>query len=178
MTNAAASAIAPTCWSGNIKWPQNDLPPPVEDKPIRQLSIFNIPASTPNTLIVHNYCAYDIHYLHLNGPSTLDTGLLKAGASYTAPLSGTVWKASKTSDMAKVMLAEYNVPQGTNDLWYNLSLIECLASKDSWPTTDTSACAGHEAGLQFGNKQFKSYQCAPGMWCDDQAYLYRVSLTI
>jgi hypothetical protein len=181
MSDAEASMFVTkkACYEDlRIKWPQNDLPPPVEDKPIRQLTLFDRPETVPNTIIVHNYCNYDIHFTHINQVKTLDNGILKAGETYTSPLStlpGGVWKGSKAYDMSKVVLAEYSIVQATNDLWYNLSLVKCLGVTNGQYTTDTNACAGHEAGLQFGNKQSKSYQCASGLWCDDQAYLYDVS---
>jgi hypothetical protein len=162
-----------SCWHGTIPWPQNDLPTPLADKPSKELNIYKKPATTPGQLTVHNYCDYDIHYQHL--PDILDARVLKAGATFTSPLDGTVWKGSKTADMVKVVLIEY-ANKGTL-LWYNLSLIKCLGVNpaNGLPTTDTSGCAGHEAGLQFGNEEVMVYQCAPGVWCDDQAYLYDVS---
>lgn len=172
---AVALVTNPTCWGGSgIKWPQNDCPPPTQDKPIPQLDIFKRPASTPNTITFNNYCDYDIHYEHL-GASFSDVGVLKAGGSKSAPLTGTVFKASKTPDRAKVVLVEYSVA-GDGKLWYNLSLVKCLGNKNGLYTSDMSGCAGHEAGLQFGNSQVRSYQCAPGLWCDDQAYLYDENL--
>jgi hypothetical protein len=180
MSDAQASAIAPTCHNGTIKWPSNDLPPPVEDAPFRQLSLYDIPATVPNTLIVHNYCDYDLHYTHRDSVKTLDTGILTAGATKQSPFTtedAGVWLASKTPDMVKAVQAEYTVSKATDALWYNLSLIPCLGSKNGLPNADTTECAGHEAGLQFGNQQFQTFQCAPGMWCDDQAYFYQVDLT-
>jgi hypothetical protein len=180
MSNDEAKAfVGKECWAdGRVKWPVNDLPPPSVNKDSQQLSVFDSPATTPGSLTVHNYCNYDIHYRHEGQDNVLHAnGVLSAGTSYIAPVSGLgqVWKGSKTADMGKVVLAEYSV-QANNDIWYNLSLVKCLGvGKDGQYTTDTSACAGHEAGLQFGNQGFKSFQCAPGLWCDDQAYLYDVS---
>jgi hypothetical protein len=134
-----------------VKWPQNDLPTPSVNEETRQLKVFSSPATTANTLTVHNYCKYDIHYRREGQQGVLDSGVLRAGTAYTTPLTG------------------------VGMVWYNLSLVKCLGTKDGQYTTDTSGCAGHEAGLQFGNQQNKSFQCAAGMWCDDQAYLYDVS---
>jgi hypothetical protein len=181
LSDAQASAIAPTCHNGTIKWPSNDLPPPVKDAPFRQLSLYNIPTAVPNTITIHNYCDYDLHYSHRDSAMTLDSGILKAGATVQSPLSTSdagVWLASKTPDMVKVVQAEYTVPKDTSTLWYNLSLIPCLGSEKGLPNADTTKCAGHEAGLQLGNQQSQVFQCAPGMWCDDQAYFYQVGLTI
>jgi len=178
MTNAQALASVKQekCYNGTrIPWPQNDLPPPLADKPIQQLNIFKKPETAPNTLTIHNYCNYPIYYEHLGVIQT--EGLIKPHDTFTSPLSGTVVKASKTPDRAKVVLIEYFNDKTTNKLWYNLSLVKCLGvnPKNSMYTTDTSACAGHEGGLQLGNKKGMTYQCAPGWWCDDQAYLYDVS---
>jgi hypothetical protein len=158
-----------------VKWPQNDLPTPSVNEETRQLKVFTSPATSPNTLTVHNYCKYDIHYRREGQQGVLDSGILSAGTAYTTPLAGVgmVWKGSKSKDMGKVVLVEYSID--STNVWYNLSLVKCLGVKDGLYTTDTSGCAGHEAGLQFGNKGNRSFQCAAGMWCDDQAYLYDVS---
>jgi hypothetical protein len=174
MSDADVFAIYHKCWAGKLTWPQNDMPTPVKEQDSKQLIIYTAPATKPNTLIIHNYCNYDIHYLHLNGANTLGNGILEAGATTESPLSGTVWKASKTATMEKVVLVEYNVAS-TGLLWYNLSLIECLGVTNGLKNKDTSACTGIEAGLQLGNKDNFSFQCKPGTWCDDQAYFYYVS---
>ncbi|KAH3979395.1 hypothetical protein HBI80_149820 [Parastagonospora nodorum] len=181
MTNAQALASVKkeTCYNGTrIPWPQNDLPPPLADKPIQQLHIFKKPETAPNTLTIHNYCNYPIYYVHWNGPQNIGQGVIKAHDVFTSPLRGSVIKASKTPDLTKVVLIEYFNDKATKKLWYNLSLVKCLGvnPRNGMYTTDTSACAGHESGLQFGNKQVMSYQCAPGWWCDDQAYLYDENL--
>jgi hypothetical protein len=176
---ALASVRQEKCYNGTrIPWPQNDLPPPLADTPIKQLKVFNPPETKPGRLIIHNYCNYPIHYVHWNGSINLGQGVLAAHDTFDNELSGTVWKATKTPESDKVVLVEYNVAADTGLLWYNLSLVKCLGVNpdNKMYTTDTSACAGHEAGLQFGNKGMMSYQCAPGRWCDDQAYLYDVSL--
>lgn len=172
----AIMAAAPNhCWNGAIPWPQNDCPFPVNDgQGGQQLSLYSIPTTTPNTLTVHNYCDYDIYYLHLNGASTLGTGVLRAKDTFQSPLAGTNWKASKTPDNASPLQVEYTIDR-TGVLWYNLSLIDCLVKKNGMNTKDTSLCAGHELGLQLGNKDMMSWQCKPGSWCDDQAYFYHVS---
>ncbi|KAF1921470.1 hypothetical protein BDU57DRAFT_510287 [Ampelomyces quisqualis] len=161
-----------TCWSGKIAWPQNDMPPPVKDKVTKQLAVFTRPKTKPNTLTIHNYCDYDIHYLHLDGANTIKQSVLKARHVYKSSLAGTVWKASKSANLAKATLIEYAV--AGKQLWYNLSMIDCLGEKDGKKTFDTSQCVGIEAGLQLGNSQADSFafQCAPKTWCDDQAYFY------
>lgn len=177
MSDATAISLVtnPKCWGGNtIKWPQNDCPPPTQDNVISQLDIFKRPDTQPNTITFVNYCDYDIHYQHL-GPKFDEIGILKAGASKSSDLTGTVFKASKTLNREKVTLVEYSIDQ-FNKLWYNISLVKCLGTKNGLYTSDTSGCPGHEAGLQFGNKNVRSFQCAPGLWCDDQAYLYDENL--
>lgn len=173
MTDAQVNAIYKTCWNGNLTWPLPNTVNPVIDVVSPQLSIFSRPDTTPHTLTVHNYCDYDIFYNHL-GLEKPDNGTLSAGVSYNSPLSGTVFKASKQATMVNDVLIEYNIAVD-GKLWYDLSLITCLGSTDKMPNSDTTACAGHDAGLQLGNKQNFAFQCAPEAWCDDQAYLYQVS---
>jgi hypothetical protein len=175
MTNNDVFAIYHTCWDGKLIWPQNDMPQPVADQDSKQLNIYAIPATKPNTLTVHNYCNYDIYYQHLGVGSTLGEGILSAGTSYEHAVTGTVWKGSRTPSREKVVQVEYNVDQ-LGMLWYNISLIDCLGVTDKLKNKDTGACAGLEAGLQLGNKDHFSFQCKPGTWCDDQAYFYYVSL--
>jgi hypothetical protein len=172
MTDAQVNAIYKTCWNGNLKWPLPNTVNPVIDVVSPQLSIFPRPDTTPHTLTVHNYCDYDIFYDHLGAAGKLDNGTLSAGKSFNSPLSGNVFKASKKSTMENDVLIEYNVA-ADGKLWYDLSLITCLGSTDGKPNSDTTACAGHEAGLQLGSKKWVAFQCAPGKWCDDQAYLYQ-----
>lgn len=175
MSNAEVDAIYKTCWNGQLKWPLGDTPAPVADVVSPQLSIYGRPAAKPNTLTIHNYCGYDIYYNHFAGPNNIGKGTLVANGVYESPLSGTVFKASKNPSGAKDLLIEYNVA-GDGNLWYNLSLITCLGETNGLPNSDTSACAGHEGGLQLGNTEAKSFQCAAGKWCDDQAYLYQENL--
>ncbi|KAH7083725.1 hypothetical protein FB567DRAFT_446494 [Paraphoma chrysanthemicola] len=176
---AIMDAAPARCWDGTIPWPQNDLPFPVQDgQGGNQLSLYTIPPTTPNTLTIHNYCDYDIYYLHLGGPTTLGTGVLRAHEQFSAPLAGgTNWKGSKSPDHSSPVQIEYST-DSTGITWYNLSLIDCLVKKDGINTRDASRCAGHELGLQFGNKEVISYQCKPGTWCDDQLYLYQIGLTM
>ncbi|KAH7371048.1 hypothetical protein BKA66DRAFT_573224 [Pyrenochaeta sp. MPI-SDFR-AT-0127] len=175
MSSGEVDAIYKTCWNGQIKWPLPGTPNPVVDEVTPQLSIFPLPSTKPDTLIVHNYCSYDIYFNHFNGAHSLETGHIAGGASIERPLSGTVLKASKTADMAKDVLIEYAVA-GDGVLYYDLSLITCLGQTGGLDNGDLSACAGHEAGLQLGNANSKSFQCAAGAWCDDQAYLYHENL--
>lgn len=138
-----------------------------------QLDLFPRPESTPETLTINNYCDYELHYEHFDGASKTDTGVISAGGVFTSPLSGTVLKAYKTEAMTHPVLIEYS---NTESTYYDLSLIDCLGRDEEGARTgDTSACAGHEAGLQIGNAQSMTFQCGPGVWCDDQIYLYEVS---
>ncbi|KAF2024780.1 hypothetical protein EK21DRAFT_77930 [Setomelanomma holmii] len=176
---ATIAAGGKACGSGLIQWPQNDCPLPVDEgQGGQQLSLYSIPASTPNTITIHNYCDYDIHYLHL-GASFSDSGVLRSKDTFTSPLIGTVWKGDKSPDIAHPVQVEYVVAQDTGLLWYDLSLIDCLArGANGLRTKDTSKCAGHELGLQFGNKDMISWQCKPGAWCDDQMYFYEPELGV
>lgn len=173
MSDTDVFKIYKKCWNGALVWPQNDLPPPIKDQKSKQLSIYTIPDTKPGILTVNNYCDYPLHYVHLGGAG--GQGVLAAKDTFETPLTGTVFKASKSANLEKVVLAEYNVDAKTGQLWYNWSLIECLGVTNGQKNSDTSLCAGFEAGLQLGNKQHFSYQCKPGTWCDDQAYFYQVS---
>ncbi|CAO2655280.1 Nn.00g103440.m01.CDS01 [Neocucurbitaria sp. VM-36] len=174
MSTSEVEAIYKTCWGGILELPLPGTPNPVVDVVAPQLSIFTLPIAKADTLTVHNYCSYDIFFDHFKGESKLESGSISAGASFDSPLSGTVMKVSKSSNMGKDMLIEYSVADG--NLYYDLSLITCLGQTDGLENNDTSGCAGHEAGLQLGNSVSKSFQCAAGAWCDDQVYLYQENL--
>ena len=156
----------------------NDVPCPVKEADAQQLELYTIPESKPKTLTVRNYCSYDIFYQHVGPKTVIGTGTLVAGGTWETPTNvGSNFKASKSSDQSRPVQVEYNIdPAKPDELWYNLSMIDCLKKDNKGLlTTDASACVGLEAGLQFGNKQKMSFQCAPGTWCDDQAYFYFVS---
>lgn len=165
MSTAEVASSLTTCWGGKLPMPSNGQPMPCADQPSKQLSVFTKPDSKANTLVVHNYCDYDIHYLHL-GNGLNNQGTLAKRSTIEQPLSGTVFKASKSSDMSKDILIEYANVNG--NVFYDLSLITCMSG------TDLSGCAGHDGGLQLGNQQGMSFQCPAGSWCDDQVYLYQV----
>ncbi|KAF1847053.1 uncharacterized protein K460DRAFT_52514 [Cucurbitaria berberidis CBS 394.84] len=174
MSSSDVSAIYKTCWNGQLQWPLPGMPNPCLDVVAAQLNIFPLPITKPDTLTVHNYCSYNIYFNHFQGANMLESGNIAAGAKIDRPLFGSVLKVSKTPDMAKDVLVEYAVADGR--LYYDLSLITCLGRTNGVENGDTSACAGHEAGLQLGNSKSKSFQCAAGAWCDDQAYLYQENL--
>ncbi|OAL46611.1 hypothetical protein IQ07DRAFT_546866 [Pyrenochaeta sp. DS3sAY3a] len=177
MATSDVTAKVKTCWGGKIPWPLPNTPNPVVDEPAPQLSIFARPATKANTLTVHNYCSYDLYFNNFDGQILLEHGKLAAKSSIERSLGGDVMKVSKTNDMAKDVLIEYNVDGGL--LWYDLSLITCIGrDANGLENGDLKDCAGHEAGLQLGNSNanYKSFQCAPGAWCDDQVYLYQENL--
>lgn len=89
-------------------------------------------------------------------------------------------KVSKVEgSFAKPVQIEYSGTEGR--ISFDISLIDCLGTVMDpengvyVKNGNTSACAGHEAGLQIGNDKSLSFQCRPGAWCDDQVYLYEVS---
>jgi hypothetical protein len=155
------------------------MPMPVADYATwTQYSYFERPESTPNKLTIMNYCPYDLYFKHLipNAPSK--SGSIAAGGQCVEDAVGTVMKVGKqkekdTDEPILPVQIEYG-PSG----YYDLSLIDCLArvGEKAFRTADTSACAGHEHGLQLSNPGSKAFQCAPGAWCDDQAYFYEVSI--
>ena len=167
------------CWQrSNLTWPMNDVPCPIKETQATQLNLYTIAESKPKTLTVQNYCSYDIQYQHLGHNGSIGAGTLVAGGTWETPTNiGSNFKASKGNDPSRVVQVEYNIdPAKPEELWYNLSMIDCLVKDDKkLLTTDASGCVGLEAGLQFGNKKKFSFQCAPGTWCDDQAYFYFVS---
>lgn len=174
MTNAQVEAIVHTCWNGAIPWPIPNTPLPCVDVVAPQLSLFPRPATKANMLTVNNYCGYDIYYSHLGSSTNAPRGVIKAGQNIQQPLDGTLVRASKTpafngqDGYEWPSLVEYSVSSG--QVYYDLSLITCINNGD------TSNCAGHEAGLQLGGPNSKTFQCAAGAWCDDQVYMYQENL--
>ncbi|KAJ4331398.1 hypothetical protein N0V87_009188 [Didymella glomerata] len=178
------SWVIPATCPWKIPWPLPDTPQPtVDDVDIPQLSLFPRPDSTANTLTIYNYCDYDLYFEPHVGNTVEEVGHISAGGKLNRPFeaapegSGVNLKVSKTKgDYSKPVQIEYAVSSGT--VWYDISLIDCLGrTEDGLRNGDTSACAGHEAGLQMGPaKDAISFQCGAGAWCDDQAYLYEENL--
>jgi hypothetical protein len=180
MSEDYAQSICHICHDGIIAWPLPAtldgvaMPMPVlDDVDPEQPSLFAIPDSTPNKLTVVNYCPYDIYYEHLAGPAIIGQGTLSAnGGSCSEAATGTVFKVGKTAvwPVTQPVQIEY----GGN--FYDLSMIDCLArAANGERTADTSACAGHEYGLQLSSPGARAFQCDSNAWCDDQAYFYEVS---
>jgi hypothetical protein len=180
------SWVIPATCPWKIPWPLPDTPQPtVDDVDIPQLSLFPRPDSTANTLTIYNLCDYDLYFEPHIGNTVEDIGHIPAGGKLDRPFeaapegSGVNLKVSKTEgDYSKPVQIEYAVSSGT--VWYDISLIDCLGrTEDGLRNGDTSACAGHEAGLQMGPaKDALSFQCGAGAWCDDQAYLYEVYIRV
>jgi hypothetical protein len=182
LERVASWTIPSTCpWS--IPWPLPDTPnPTVDDVAIPQLELFPRPQTTANTLTIYNFCDYDLWFEPHIGNTLEATGHIPAGGKLDRPFemapegSGVNLKVTKTEgDYSKPVQVEYAVSAGT--VWYDLSLIDCLGrTPEGLRNGDTSACAGHEAGLQMGPAaNAVSFQCGAGAWCDDQMYLYEVS---
>lgn len=172
----------------NVAWPLPDTPMPVVDHvALPQLSLFPRPVTSPSTIFIYNFCDYDIWVLPILGEDVLPVEHVAKGARHSRPLaptannSGTSLKVSKIKDdFSRPVQIEYTA-QDDGRVFFDLSLIDCLGrsafQNDSLlRNNNTSACAGHEAGLQFGNSQSKSFQCGPATWCDDQAYFYEVGV--
>ncbi|KAF2633037.1 hypothetical protein BU25DRAFT_406300 [Macroventuria anomochaeta] len=178
------SWVIPATCPWKISWPLPDTPmPTVDDVEIPQLSLFPRPDSTANTLTIYNFCDYDLFFEPHIGNTLGEIGHIPAGGKLDRPFeaapegSGVNLKVSKTEgDYSKPVQIEYAVSAGT--VWYDISLIDCLGrTEDGLRNGDTTACAGHEAGLQMGPaKDALSFQCGAGAWCDDQAYLYEENL--
>ncbi|UPX15056.1 uncharacterized protein EKO05_0005520 [Ascochyta rabiei] len=175
------SWVIPATCPWKIHWPLPDTPmPTVDNVDIPQLSLFPRPDSTSNTLTIYNFCDYDLFFEPHVGNTLAEIGHIPAGGKLDRPFesapegSGINLKVSKTEgDYSKPVQIEYAVSAGT--VWYDISLIDCLGRTDGMRNGDTTACAGHEAGLQMGPaKDALSFQCGAGAWCDDQAYLYEV----
>lgn len=177
------SWVIPATCPWKIPWPLPNTPmPTVDNVDIPQLSLFPRPQSTANTLTIYNFCDYDLYFEPHIGNTLAEIGHVPAGGKLDRPFeaapqgSGVNLKVSKTEgDYSKPVQIEYAVSAGT--VWYDISLIDCLGRTEAGLRNgDTTACAGHEAGLQMGpEKDAISFQCGAGAWCDDQAYLYEVS---
>ncbi|KAI4937489.1 uncharacterized protein J4E92_002220 [Alternaria infectoria] len=149
---------ASTCARGPEQLPLNPgVPRPVEITKIPELDLFPPPESVPGILTMHNYCGYDLYWFHFHD-TEFEHGSLPAGGTEARPLAGKVMKVSKTTPMSHELQVEY-APKTNGELWYNLSLINCIAWQNGKLTTDTSGCAGHEAGLQLGQNGGLAFQC-------------------
>ncbi|KAH8688582.1 hypothetical protein GQ44DRAFT_638310 [Phaeosphaeriaceae sp. PMI808] len=176
----------PVSCKWNIVWPLPDTPMPVIDhERIPQHNLFRRPTTVGNSVIVYNYCRYDLWVRphvgnNVNAVERIPSQRSKRFDIEKRDLAVNLKVSKIESNFAKPVQIEYAVANGA--LWYDLSLIDCLGTtgeaRDGKPVRngDTSACAGHEAGLQLGNANDMTFQCGPGAWCDDQAYLYEENL--
>lgn len=161
--------------------------PVLDDVEIPQLDIFPRPVTLADTMTVYNFCDYDLWLQPYIGSQIGSVEHIPAGGQLARPFSaadrdiGISLKVSKAeADFATPVQVEYTAA-ADGLVYYDLSLIDCLGRtvevRHGKPVRNgnTSACAGHEAGLQLGSASAMSFQCGAGIWCDDQAYLYEVS---
>jgi hypothetical protein len=184
MSEADVSKMRASCNSGD--WPlAPGVPMPIVETEVAQLNLFCRPESTtPNALTMYNYCPYDLYFVHYTDyGNVLEDGggtVLAPGQSASRTLAGSAMKVYKTKSLDWPFQIEYS------DIFYDMSLINCLGTTDGKPlsneegrhvtiTTDTSRCAGHEAGLHLSQPEGPTFQCEPGLWCDGQAFMYEVS---
>jgi hypothetical protein len=194
LPRVASWSVPETCWK--IAWPLPDTPMPViDDVSLPQPSMFARPNTRANKITVYNFCAYDLWLQPIIGANAernlnADVESVQHIASHgeysrhfqtTDVDRGISLKVSKVEgNFEKPVQIEYTLAT-FGDVYFDLSLIDCLGTtaeiRYGKPVRNgnTSACAGHEAGLQFGNAQGRSFQCGAGVWCDDQAYLYEAS---
>lgn len=179
-------SIPKTCpWQ--IFWPLPDTPMPVIDNVNSpQFSLFPRPKVSPYKMTVYNFCSYDLWLEPHVGARVENVEHVAANGVYSRPFQaadeqgGVSLKVSKIKgNFARPVQIEYSRKVST--IAYDLSLIDCLGQTGETRygkvvrNGNTSACAGHEAGLQLGNRQSRSFQCGSGAWCDDQAYFYEAS---
>jgi len=133
-----------------------------------------IQAATPNRATVKNSCTYEV-YLITTGPGgakpmvTIPPGANHSEDIYISKpgeggISFKVLKSPKTPDVP--MQFEYTATNG--DIWYNLSLIDCVKKKDK------GGCAGHDGGLRaVAGRGCRIFQCGPNTAnpaCDIEGY--------
>lgn len=182
------SWVVPESCPWNIAWPLPNTPAPVIDNvAIPQLSIYPRPKAAANLVIVYNYCPYDLWVEPYVGSRIAAVERIPAGNNHSFQMlsdgPAVNLKVSKVEkSFAKPVQIEYSGSKGR--ISFDVSLIDCLGTTIGPKNGvyvrngDTSACAGHESGLQIGNDKSLSFQCSPGAWCDDQMYLYEVSSSL
>lgn len=73
------------------------------------------------------------------------------------------------------MQFEYSIwPTNNKLVSYDISYLDCKDNKNG--QKDLSQCAGHEGGIQAAagarnDAGCPNFHCAPGEWCDIQAYV-------
>jgi hypothetical protein len=75
-------------------------------------------------------------------------------------------KVSKTESVDKPMQFEYSVWEDGSMVSYDISYLDCMEGQD------LRGCAGQDGGIQaVGGGDCKKFACAPGQYCDQQAYV-------
>lgn len=123
-----------------------------------------ISAAKPNLATVKNSCTYDV-YLETVGPLyAWKKPIVKiaAGGEHSEELfinasGGPSLKVRKSPDPnGPPMQFEYTA--GNGDIWYNLSLIDCVGKQ--------GGCAGHDGGLRaVAGNGCRVFECKPNADC-------------
>ena len=153
----------------------------IDNVELPQLNIFPRPVTTTNVFTIYNFCSYTLWVDIFIGATNNGSEQILAGGRLDRSLdsaAGVNYKVSKYANINHPVQVEYSANES---VFFDLSLIDCLGTDGMTMAGkpirngEMSMCAGHEKGLQLGNNKSRSWQCAAGAWCDDQAYLYEVS---
>ena len=132
--------------------------------------------ATPNTGTIKNSCAYDVYVSSVGCGDTVQGVKIAAGSTWSEPLrgcdtGGVVYKIKKKQGDGKVMQFEAGVGSAKSNMqhlvWYDISFLDCMIQG----TTDLSACAGWEGGIQaVAGPCCPVYVCGAGEYCDGSSY--------
>ncbi|KAF2658866.1 hypothetical protein K491DRAFT_713119 [Lophiostoma macrostomum CBS 122681] len=142
---------------------------------------------TANTVMIKNSCDYDLNLAKVPGGSQVTPAVekLPAHGSWSVDFVADTPGGSGFDTSVKIALGdqkpegnlsitqfEYNYITATNQVWYDISLVDCTrnVSKDEGGGTH---CPGWESGLRVqSGKACVAYECAAQEFCPKQVYWF------
>jgi hypothetical protein len=125
--------------------------------------------------MLKNSCAYPVYIWSDGHPSCQGKSVkgtrIAPGDMHVESLrkcaeGGVSLKVSKTESVDKPMQFEYSVWEDGSMVSYDISYLDCMEGQD------LRGCAGQDGGIQaVGGGDCKKFACAPGQYCDQQAYV-------
>lgn len=164
-----SNAPASTVMGGSSGPVYNPFPPPAP-KVFESPPNYNPLVTQAGKTTIKNSCTYPLHF-STDGCGGSNAKIIAPGETYTeatkACATGGVQLRIRKDLTDGFMLGEYTPDARANQIWYNLSFLQCMQPN----STHLEGCAGWEAGLQMASgKGCPVYACQPGEYCDLKGY--------
>ncbi|KAF2873670.1 hypothetical protein BDV95DRAFT_605152 [Massariosphaeria phaeospora] len=169
--NAPVPSSLPSSLKARSAPRPGDMPPLEVPAPTWTAAASTPLMTTSMKATIQNSCGYELWVASVqkeNGPMT-EIHRISPGQTYQETLRPIIDETS----------CKWNTGT-TQEVWYDISLIDCV---DKNNVENLTMCAGHESGLQAavgtqddGSRTCRTFTCAPGEFCQYDAYLYEENL--